>query len=818
MFRNYVLIACRTLLKHKASALINILGLAVAFCTATLLFLSAAFEWSYDRFHADADRIYRTYFVSQAPEGIERSATMPYPLTPSLRRAYPEIEAISRYEESGGSVQYRDKQLEKEIDGVDADFLRIFSFPMRQGTPQHALTDPSGIVITEDLAHDVFGTEDPMGKTLRINANGGPQEFRVTGVLADVPENSSLQFDALIRIERLPEYPLSRTRWDNANHEVFLKLRGEAAPGEAAPGAAAMEARLRPFTATNFANTIRDLKQQGARPDERGDVFSIRLQPLRDVHFETGLIQGLGVSRMYVYTLVLIGLFVLVIAAINFINLTLARSFTRAREVGVRKTLGAGSGQLFGQFWGESLLTCGLGLVLGLALVLALRGPFNALFNARLTLEFITQPAVLGAVGGGFLLVTLLAGGYPALALTRFRTVQVLKGTSGLGTRTSGRPGLLRNALIVTQFAMACLLIISTFVVLRQLQYLRTKSLGFRQEQVISIPMSNDLTGREALERLRNRLAGNPHVISVTGTAVNIGRGLDGKGTRSIVGFMHQGREITSDWVRVDYDYLQTLGIRLLSGRDFSRQYATDSTTAVVVSTQFAKQFGTPDPVGATFQTDSGGTKYQIIGLIPDFHLYALRNEIKPIALHLQQDSDVRYLLVRAAPQGVLPLMETLRQEWRQIAPRAEFLGSFLNENTDRWYRREERLGQMFSLAAGIAIALSCTGLFAVALLSIQQRTKEIGVRKVLGASVLSLVGLLSKDFLQLVLLALVIASPLAWWAMNQWLADFPYRIAVEWWIFAATGALALAIAFLTVSVQSVKAALMNPVKSLRTE
>lgn len=806
MLTNYFKIAWRNLTRNKVFSVINLLGLSVAFASATLLFLTAWFEWSFDRFHAGADRIYRTNFLIQDPKGAERSTSMPYPLAPTLKQAYPEFEAVSRYKEGDGSVQYGDRQLEKEIDGVDPDMLTLFSFSMRQGNAKAALNSLSSIVITENMAKDVFGRENPMGKTLRVNGAGGLKAYIVTGIIADAPNNSTLQFDAFVRIENQEGYVESKDRWDNTNHTIFVKLTPLVSQQTA-------EQRLKPFSKMYFRTAIDDQKKAGAKPDERGELFSIRLQPLVDVHFDTGVAQGASTSRMYVYTLLLIGLFILVIAAINFVNLTLARSFTRAREVGVRKSLGALRGQLFTQLWGETLFTCGLGLTIGLVLAVTLRGPFNALFNTKLVLSNLLQPATLMVVLVVFLLITLIAGGYPAWVMTRFQTIQVLKGNV-----KTGKSGLLRNGLIVTQFAIACLLISSTFVVLRQINFLRNASLGFNKEQIVSIPVGHEVTGSYALNQLRNRLAGNPNVVSITGTSINIGRGLDGSSRRSRVGFTYKDREISSNWLRVDYDYLQTLGIKLLRGRDFRRQYTTDSSTAVIVTASFAKQLGEKEPVGTFFQIDSAGVKYQIIGLIPDFHLYALRDKINPVAMHLSQKTEVQYLMVRVAPQNMVSTLETLKHEWRHIAPKSEFQGSFLDENTDRWYKKEERLSQMFSLASGIAILLSCLGLFAIALLTIEQRTKEIGIRKVLGASVTSIVTLLSSDFLKLVLIAIVIATPLAWYAMNAWLQDFAYKVDMEWWIFAGAGLLAIGIALLTVSFQSIKAALMNPVKSLRSE
>lgn len=806
MLQNYLKIAFRTLWKDKSSTFINVIGLAVAFYSSTMLFMTVALEHSFDRFHRDYDRIFRTYSVTNHPDGVRKSANMPLPFVPALRQEFPELDGATRYQEGGGLVRFGSKQLDKEIDGVDPDFLTMFSFPLLQGNARQALASLSSIVITQNMAHDVFGSVSPVGKTLAVNSGGSWKTYIVTGVLADVPDNSSMQFDALVRIENQPGYQESKSRWDNLNHAVYIKLK----PTQADP--ATVEKRLQPFTRKYYTANIRDLKQQGAKPDERGDLFGIRLQPLLDVHGNGNLI-GSNASRTSQYALTAIGLFILLIAAINFVNLTLGRSFVRAREVGVRKSLGAQKYQLFVQLWGETILTCAVGLVIGTVLMLSLRTTFNALFGAKLTLATLFQPSTLVVALGSFLLMTLVAGGYPALVMSRFQTVQVLKGRI-----TGSRPSRLRNSLIIAQFTITCLLMVGTLVVLLQTNYLRNQPLGFDQEQVISIPVGGEVDGRVALQQLRNRLAGNPGVVAVSGTDVNLGRGLDGGTTKSVVTFMHKGREISSNWLRVDYDYIKTLGIKLQAGREFNRQYPTDTTSALIVSAGFAKKLGNENPVGTFFQMDSAGVKYQIIGLVPDFHLYNLREKIEPVAMHIRPEAGISYILVRTVPDRMLSVMESLKTEWRQIAPRTEFAGSFLNQNTERWYRQEKRMATMLSIAAGLAITLSCMGLFAIALLTIQQRTKEIGVRKVLGASVGSIVALLSAGFLKLVVMALLVASPLAWWAMNEWLTNFAYHIDIPWWVFALTALLALTIAFLTVSVQSIKAALMNPINSLHSE
>ena len=804
MIRNYLKIAWRNLRKQKNQTAINLVGMSVAFAASILLLLSAYFEYSYDRFYTNASYIFRPYLVFNEAESTYKASSVPYPFLPTLKAAFPEINQATRYIASSGKIYYRTKELTKDIRCADPDILTLFSFPMRQGNPSTALNNLSSVVISETMAKDVFGTENPLGKSVLIKGFGDPKTFLVTGVVANAPPNASLQYDAFIRIENQANYAQNKGQWNNRNHTTYVSLKPGTSP-------TTIDKRLRTFANTYFQELIRDLTKNGARPDEQGSVVTVGLQPLADVHFNTQLTAGQQTGRRYLYILLTIGVVILLIAAINFINLTLAQSFTRAREVGVRKSLGARKSQLFVQLWGEALLICGLSLGLGVGLAAWLLPYFNTLFNAKLSLALLTNPRTIAAITVGLALITLLAGGYPALRIARFPTVHVLKGVF-----TGGQSSGLRNSLIITQFSIACTLIICTFVVLRQLHYLREKPLGFIKEQVISLPVGDDINGVTALGQLRNRLANNPNVVAVSGTAINIGNGLDGSESQSRMGFMFKGREIITDWVRVDYDYLKTLGIRLRNGRDFAPSFATDSTSAVLVTTTMAKKLGSANPVGTVFKAGETDNLYQVVGVIDDFHLYRLQNRIEPMTLHLQSRDPIQYILIRTTPQGMLPVMETLKNEWRQIAPRSAFIASFLDENTDRWYQQEERQSQMYGIAASLAILLSCMGLFAIVLLSTEQRTKEIGIRKVLGASVTSLVALLSKDFLKLILIAVVIASSLAWYAMNQWLADFAYKIELEWWVFVGAGLLAIGIALLTVSFQSVKAALMNPVNSLK--
>ncbi len=805
MFRNYLKIAFRTLWKNRTHTGINIIGLSVAFGTCVLLFLTVAFELSYDRFHTDRDHIFRLNFLAANRDGTpNRSSTMPFPIRPALKAEFPEIEGVSRFFNGSLSIRRDGQTYGKDVRLVDADFLQMFTFPMLKGSAKTALNGLNDIVISEPMAKAVFGTEDPVGKPLQLRFNNTWQAFTVTGVVSDFPDNSTFNYDAFIRSENAGDYQESKTKWDHGSHDVYVKLKPGTDPQT-------LQRRTQAFMDKYFATDNKEQQQQGYPKNTLGYQKSLLLQPLTDVHFDTETAGGQGISRSYVYTLLLVGLFVLAIACINFINLTIAQSVSRSREVGVRKSLGAQRGQLFGQIWGETGLLCLVALLIGLGLAYLTLPLFNKLFRSHLTLGDYLQPGPLLVTGIGFLFITLVAGGYPSWFITRFNAVDVLRGTVKLS-----RPGLLRNSLIVSQFAIACLLIICTLIVRQQITYLQQKPMGMDKEQVISVPVGSELNGSDALKTMRDRLSSQPNISAVSGTGVNIGAGLDGSSSRSMYGFNYGKRDVTTDWLRVDTDYLKTMGIKLLQGRDFSPEFGADSSSSVLITESMAKALGEKNPVGKFIKPDE--KTLQIVGVVSDFNLYSLHQQAEPITLQMESGSPIRYILVRVNPQNLTGAMATIKAAWKDIAPKQEFRGSFLDENTDRWYRKEQRLATIFSSAAGIAILLSCLGLFAIALISIQQRTKEIGVRKVLGASVFSIVTLLSKDFLRLVLVAIVIATPIAWWAMKKWLADFAYRIDIAWWIFALAGLLAVGIALVTVSFQSIRAALMNPVKSLRSE
>ncbi len=806
MLRNYLKIAFRNLWKSKGYAAINVIGLSVAFFVSVFLFLTAYFQLSYDSFHQDGDRIFQTYLFSNDPEKASRSGGMPFPLTPAIKAEYPEVEAATRLMNGSDVVTYKGKSLDKNVMLTDPDFLKIFSFPMIKGNRATALNDRRSIVISQNMAKAVFGNEDPIGKQVQLGLDANKKDFIVTGVLGDFPDNSSIKYDAFIQIANSVNYQSDKDKWDAMSHNVYLKL---------APNVdqATFETRLKSFATKYFQENLESLKKKGAKPDERGDLFAVRLQKLSNVHFGTEISGGKGSSITVVYALLGIAFFILLIACINFINLSVARSFTRAKEVGVRKSLGALKNQLFVQIWGEAAMICFVGFVVGMVLAYLLLPAFNAAFQGKLTLDYILQPDKIALILSIFVLVTLIAGGYPAWQMSKFNAVEVLKGKI-----TLKRPGLLRNSLIVTQFTLSSLLICCTIIAVQQVDHMRSQPLGFQKEQVISIPVGNKVDGRQALRRMRNTLANDPTVVAITGSGVNLGLGKDRSTSRSVMGFTYKEKEVSTDWVHIDYDYLKTLNIKLLAGREFNPAYPSDSLNRVVITESMAKMIGEKDPVGKFFQTDTAGANYQIIGVVPDFHLYSTTNEKKPITMHLSHNENINYIFIRVAPQSLSSSMDKLTALWKDVAPQSEFKGSFVDENTDSWYKEEERFSKVFSLASGIAILLSCLGLFAVALMVIEQRTKEIGVRKVLGASIPSIVYILSQDFVKMVILAIAIATPLAWFFMQKWLDNYFYRIEISGWIFVLVGIAAILIALATVSFHSIKAALMNPVKSLRSE
>ncbi len=809
MIRSYFLTALRNLLKNKLNASINVIGLSVAFTCSILLFLMVHYEFSYDQFQKNGDRLYQVYQLAHEEKGDQKNATMSYPVAPTLKTGVSGIIKSTGITHAGRDIGYKDKEMQQSIVAVDKDFFSMFSFPVKAGNSADPLGSLNSVVLSETAATAIFGKEDPIGKTIKVKLDETWSDLVVSSVLQDPPTNSTIKYAVLVRTELMPDYARNKDNWYSRNHDVFVML----SPGVKQEQAEAGMRHKQPAS----TDDDRSMKTQGYRKDANGEYISMRLSPLPSLHFDSALGSRSATNKTYLYTLLLIAVVVMLIACFNFVNLNVARSFTRAKEVGIRKTIGAGRWQIFIQLWAESMLLFAFALVLALGASALLLRPFNNLFTEKLTLDTLLQPGIIVTALLGMITISFLAGGYPADLVARFKTVEVLKGKVSLK-----RSGVLRSGLITIQFIISGALICGTFVIYRQFEYLRTAPLGLDQESVISIPVKRPENTRRYAERMRLQLASQPQIVGVTASSVNIGIGEDHGTSRSVISFSYNGKGMSSVELMVDYDFFKVMGIQPLAGRVFSRDFPADTSSKdqhVVVTETMAKEFDTKAVTGLSMHSDTSSPGWNIIGVIPDFHLYTMNEAVRPITLMMANSTDaLSYILVKVRTSNPRAAMSLVQSAFHELEPDNTTAASWVTENTARWYEKEQRLSSTFFAAALIAILLSCLGLFAIVTLMMEQRRKEVGVRKVLGASVGSIAGLLSKDFIRLVLLAFLISTPIAWYFLHEWLQNFVYRTELSWWIFPLAGLATLLIALLTVGIQTVRAAVANPVKSLRAE
>ena len=812
MLRNYLKIAWRNLLRNRAFAAINIVGLAIGMATCLLIGLFVFDELSYDRFHTNADRIYRVVLRGKLNGEQIREANVMPPVAQTLQSRFPEVQQTMRLRGVGlPRLTYGEKSFrEDKFAYADSTLFQVFTLPLLTGNPQTALTQPNTVVITTKTAQRYFGNADPMGKVLTMD--NGRATFTITGVMDNVPRNSHFQFDLFASMASLPE--ASQTNWLQSNFFTYLLLPD-------GYDYRRLEAKLRPVVQTHMVPPLEKvLGIGGAEFGKKGTDIGLFLQPLIDIHLhsdlkpETDLEPG-GDIR-YVYLFGAIAVFVLLLAGINFTNLSTAGATKRAKEVGIRKVLGSERGALMGQFLTESALLTALSLGLAVGLVGLLLPLMNALSGKVLILSFLLTPWVVPGLVGFGLLVSVLAGSYPAFFLSSFRPITVLKGT--VSAPRSGRLSL-RSGLVVFQFLVSISLIVATTVVYQQLRYIQTMRLGYDKERVLVLEGTGALGKNEDL--LRRQLAQDSRVINA-----------------SVSGFLPNDRYNTALWgmqpdrndaqftrmsyFGIDHHYIPTLGMKLVEGRNFSPNFPSDS-SGVIINETAARLFGwQKNRLGRTLThpaiegTGDKAQTFRVIGVVQDFHFRSLHERIAPAVMVLRDNAGT--IIVKTRTANVAGLLASLQADWATRQTGEPFKYSFLNDTYQATYQAELRTGRILGLFAGLTIFVACLGLFGLATFTAEARTKEIGVRKVLGASVASIVALLSKDFLKLVLIAIVIASPIAWYAMNRWLQDFAYKIDIEWWVFALAGLLAVGIALLTVSFQSMKAALMNPVKSLRSE
>lgn len=810
MIRNYLTIAWRNLKRNVAFSAINIVGLSIGMATCLLISLFVIDELSYDRFHANADRIYRVVFRGTLNGESIREANVMAPVAPTLQATFPDVQAAVRLRTIGSPrLTYGDKSFrEDQFAYADSTLFRVFTLPLLKGDPKTALTQPNTVVLTTKTARRFFGDDDPMGKVLTMD--NGRTAFTVTGVMENMPTNSHFHLDLFASMASFPE--ANNTNWLQSNFYTYVLLPERYDHRQ-------LEAKLRPVVETHMLPPLEKvLNVTRAELNRKGTNLGLYLQPLTDIHLHSDLKPETdfepGGDVRYVYLFGAIALFMLLLACINFMNLSTAGASKRAKEVGVRKVLGSERSTLMGQFLSESALFTGLSLVLALGLVALALPLFNTLSGKTLSLEQLQTPSVLLGLAGFSGIVSLMAGSYPAFYLSSFRPIAVLK-----GLRVQSGRGTLRSGLVVFQFLVSISLIIATTVVYRQLRYIQNIKLGYDKEQVLVLEGTGALGKNE--EVLRQRLTQDSRIVnaSISGFLPN---DRYNRGMIAMQPDRSDAQMIRMVYFGVDRHYIPTLGMKLIAGRNFSANFPSDS-SAVIINETAARHFGWADnPLGHTLtnpampQTGDRTRTFRVVGVVNDFHYRSLHERIAPTVMVLSDN--VGSIIVKTKTDDMPGLLASLKQQWASFKTEEPFKYSFLDESYEAMYRAEQRTSRILNIFAVLTVFVACLGLFGLATFTAEQRTKEIGVRKVLGASVPSIVGLLSREFLKPVLIAFAIAAPLAWWGMRYWLQSFAYKVAVEWWVFVVAGLITVGIALLTVSYQSIKAALLNPVKSLRAE
>ncbi|SEW24277.1 ABC transporter permease [Chitinophaga arvensicola] len=798
MFKSYLKTAFRQLFRNKLFSSLNILGLATGMTCSILIFLWVQDERSYDTFNTHANNIYRL----TARVGDIEAAVVPVPVAMAIREAVPGVKNVTRLSAlqcmvSVGSQKYE----EKNIYYADSNFLRIFSYPLLLGDATHLLAEPNGAVLTESGAKKYFGSpENAMGKTLHIDNDYNGNDVLITGVLKDLPTNSHLQFDLLLPIQLYSKTINLEQAWGNFDVYTYVQMEDR-------------------FSATPAA--LASLEQQIMAVYRRLDISKTQgflyVQPLTAVHLHSRLmldVPGQG-SYQQVNIFSLIAIFILLIAGINFMNLSTALSSQRAKEVGLRKTVGAFRSQLVIQFLSEALVLSFISLILGLALAWLLMPLFNDLAGKSISINFLSIKLILSLVGIA-VAVGLLSGSYPALFLSSFNPVKVLKGVKML----HGRKTFFRNSLIVVQFSIAVILMTGTIVVYKQLQFIRTMDIGYNKQNLLYVPIPRlgDLIQNQ--QSLRNVMGQYPEMDNYTFIS-HLPTNMP-TGTKSV---NWEGKDPTYEpifpqmWV--DDHFVNTFGMQLKSGRFFTRDFKEDEHNYVVNETALKVMKLNPEnAVGTKMSMDQRNGV--IVGVVKDFNFKPVQQPIQPLIIRHASNGDFNgntgYIVLRTPPANVQRSIATMKKVFQQVYTDFPFSFGFVNDDLSNMYVTEQRMGKLFNIFSVLSVIVSCLGLFGLTTFATQKRIKEIGVRKVLGASVGGIVGMLSKDFVKLVVFALLIAFPVAWWVMNKWLQNFAYHISIRWWFFALAGMAALIISFITVSYQSMKAARTNPVKSLRSE
>lgn len=817
MLKNYIKIALRNLAKHKFYTFINILGLSVGVAVCMIISLFVINELSYDKEFKDSDRIYRVNSEILFGGNHWNMIATPAPMAAAMSEEFPEVEAAVHFRERGSYLVKREDENIKEnrVIWAGKDFFKVFELPLVEGKYEGILAEPNTMAVSQSIAQKYFPNENALEQVLILDND---QAFRITGVYEDFPVNSHFHFDFLLSAEGLEE--ANRGVWLSNNFPTYFKLREGADPD-------ALEAKFPSLVKKHIEPEISQIFGDGSTLETLtadGGKFEYGVQSLRDIHLKSDLMGEFepNFNMTYIYLFVAVALFILVIACINFMNLSTARSANRAKEVGIRKVMGSFRSHLVRQFLMESILLSFISFLIAVPLVSLMLPFFNDLAGRELSLPF-ADVAFYGVLLTGAIGTGLLAGIYPAFFLSGFKPISILKGKVSMGMKS----GMIRSSLVVFQFAVSIILIISTIAVFDQLNYIQTKKIGFNKDQIITVEDIYALGSQQA-ETFKREVLANSMMESgtITGYLPVSGtwrsdtpwwaEGKDPKQTENLVSLQN--------WA-VDYDYISTLGMKVISGRDFSVQYPSDS-SAVILNETAARNFNFEgDPIGQKILTMDNDNELSleglegktVVGIVENFHFESLKENIGPVMIFLS-DAPIGIASFRFHSSDTEAVVSFIESKWKVLAPGQPFTYSFLDDRFGNMYASEMRLGKVFAIFAAFAIVIACLGLFALTAFTAEQRTKEIGIRKVLGSSVRSIVFLLSKEFTKLVAIAFLIASPIAWWAMNLWLEDYQFKIKLGWQVFLSAGAFAAVIAILTISYQSIKAATSNPVNSLKSE
>jgi len=799
MLKNYLKIALRNLRRHKGYTFINIAGLTVGMACCALMLMFIRHELSYERFHQKAERIYRMTMNITHDGNPHTGSVMAAPIGPALAAEYPEIRQAVRLQSPYNStpVKYQNQQFyEKELYYVDPSIFEIFDFPLQQGDVTTALQNPKSVVLSQDAARKYFGAENPLGKILQIER--GAREFQVTGVLREIPSTSHVRPDFLIPFNNLPARQL--TNWWMFSYPTYVLLDDKAP-------AANVIGKLPEFVKKHYSDAPAGFS-----------TLALGMQPLVDIHLRSNFDNDAGkLSAMtYIYLFAALAALIIAIAGINFMNLATARSQHRAREVGVRKVVGGMRLQLVLQFLAESIVLAFFAVVGAAVLIEFFLPVFNEVAQKNLQIDYVSDWSIIAGFIALALAVGIAAGSYPAFFLSRFQPVDVLKG----GSRTGTSGAALRQLLVVGQFVISIVLIVCTFIVNDQIEFIRNKQLGFDKEQVIVAPLRGE-HAKNNWPVLKTELLRHPEFMQVSASsAVPANEGWWRTGSRR--GDSEDEKEVYS--YQIDYDFFATLGIELAAGRFLSREFPSDSAQAFILNETAIKEFGWESAeaaIGQSFAWLGAGPDNAkvgtVVGVIKDFHFLPLYEEIAPAVFHLMPWGN-EWFVARVRPNSMEQALALLKTQWQKFDPQHPLEFSFMDERVEAQYGAETRLLKIFGIFSAFAIFISCLGLFGLASFTTEQRTKEIGIRKVLGASVSNIILMLSNGFTRLVLISFIVAAPIAWWAMNKWLQNFAYRQPLGLGVFIWAGVLALGIALLTVSTQAIKAALANPVEALRYE